>query len=194
MNILVINASSATNGHTNIAVKTYLKVFNNKANIKHYELRKLKYKGCIDCKSCYKTGECIFKDDITELYHDYDVADVIIVASPIYFLSVSSQLKAVIDRTQAIWSSKYKLKKSIINKNKKRFGIFIATAGADLASNLSLAARAIINMFFKAINAKYTDEIIIYNTDNIALNKNNPEQLNIINKSEQMFKIISKIV
>lgn len=194
MNIIVINASSATNGHTDVAVKTYLKVFKNKANIKHYDLRNLNYSGCIDCKSCYKTGECIFKDDITELYHDYDIADIVIVATPIYFLSVSSQLKAVIDRTQAIWSSKYKLNKSIIDKNKKRFAVFIATAGADLASNANLGARAVINMYFKAINAKYTDEIIIYNTDNLALNKNNTEQLNLVNKSEQMFKIISKIM
>lgn len=58
------------------------------------------------CKACYvckKTGACAIKDDMAEVLQKMLDADVIVLSSPVYFYSISAQLKAVIDRTVARW-------------------------------------------------------------------------------------------
>lgn len=59
------------------------------------------------CKACYyckdNNGECVFKDDMAKILQKMIDADVIVLSSPVYFYSISAQLKAVIDRTVARW-------------------------------------------------------------------------------------------
>lgn len=84
------------------------------------------------CSACYYCrdhgGECIHKDDMTALLQKMIDADVIVLASPIYFYSISAQLKAVIDRTVARW---------LQVKNKEFYSIVTMadahTASADTA-------------------------------------------------------------
>ena len=59
------------------------------------------------CRACYYCrthgGECAVKDDMAEVLQKMIDADVIVLASPVYFYSIDAQLKAVIDRTVARW-------------------------------------------------------------------------------------------
>lgn len=59
------------------------------------------------CSACYfcrqHSGECVHKDDMAALLQKMIDADVLVLASPVYFYSVDAQLKAVIDRTVARW-------------------------------------------------------------------------------------------
>lgn len=59
------------------------------------------------CKACYyckdHNGQCVIKDDMQEVLQKIIEADVIVLASPVYFYSVDAQLKALIDRTVARW-------------------------------------------------------------------------------------------
>ena len=59
------------------------------------------------CRACYycrdNSGMCVLKDDMAEVLQKMIDADVIVLASPVYFYSISAQLKAVIDRTVARW-------------------------------------------------------------------------------------------
>ena len=60
------------------------------------------------CRGCYYCtdhgGECAIKDDMGEVLQKMIDADVIVLASPVYFYSIDAQLKAVIDRTVARWT------------------------------------------------------------------------------------------
>lgn len=60
---------------------------------------------CIACYSCRDNdGRCAFADDMAEILQKIIDADVLVLASPVYFYSVDAQLKAVIDRTVARWT------------------------------------------------------------------------------------------
>jgi len=191
MKIVVINSSPHPHGNTTSALNSFLEPLHALSpEIVTYNLVQLKYRGCIGCNGCHKTGHCVLKDDITALYQDYDSADIVIVASPIYFLTVTSYLKAAIDRTQAIWASKYILRQPIIDRKKKRYGVFIATAGASLNANASLAVRPIIKMYFDSINTDYTAEIIIYNTDIKPLGDDKEQLTTITENGRQLIKDI----
>ena len=60
--------------------------------------------GCTACEYCHTKGNgtCIQKDDMVEIYPLYDSADMIVIASPIYYGSLSGQLTCAINRTYAI--------------------------------------------------------------------------------------------
>ncbi len=58
---------------------------------------------CSGCYACENTGICVKKDEMAEVLDKILKADVIVLASPVYFYSISAQLKTVIDRTVAKW-------------------------------------------------------------------------------------------
>lgn len=58
---------------------------------------------CKACYACKGTGSCIIKDDMAQILQKMIDADVIVLASPVYFYSIDAQLKALIDRTVARW-------------------------------------------------------------------------------------------
>ena len=80
---------------------------------------------CIGCGHCQKhAGECVQKDAMAEILQKMVEADVLVLASPVYFYSVSAQIKAVIDRTVARYTE---------IKNKSMYYI-IAAADPNLAN------------------------------------------------------------
>lgn len=58
---------------------------------------------CRGCYACKDNGKCVIKDDMADVLQKMIDADVIVLASPVYFYSIDAQLKAVIDRTVARW-------------------------------------------------------------------------------------------
>lgn len=58
---------------------------------------------CKACYACKNTGICAIKDDMANILDKMLKADIIVLSSPVYFYSISAQLKAVIDRTVAKW-------------------------------------------------------------------------------------------
>ena len=70
------------------------------AEIKSYHLNKLTYKGCQACMACKTKNEtCVLQDDLTEVMAEVKAADVVILASPVYYGDVTGQMKCFIDRT-----------------------------------------------------------------------------------------------
>jgi multimeric flavodoxin WrbA len=70
------------------------------AEVTTFALNKLKYRGCQACMTCKtKLEKCVLKDDLEEVLDAVRDAEVLVLATPIYYSDISSQLKAFIDRT-----------------------------------------------------------------------------------------------
>jgi len=94
-----------------------------------YNLNTMTIKPCQDCGGCVTTGVCIQKDDMTGVFDAIRHADRIILASPIFFYSISAQSKAMVDRCQAFWCEKYLLKKTITAGPAGRKGLLLLVGG-----------------------------------------------------------------
>lgn len=79
---------------------------------------------CRACYACRESGKCVIKDDMAEVLQRMIDADVIVLASPVYFYSIDAQLKAVIDRTVARW----------LEVKNKEFYYIVTAADEDKAS------------------------------------------------------------
>lgn len=62
---------------------------------------------CKGCLACQRTGRCIIKDDAAEITEKMCVADVLVFATPIYYYSVSGQMKTMLDRSNPLYTANY---------------------------------------------------------------------------------------
>lgn len=122
----------------------------------------LDIKPCTHCDYCVKTGKCIISDDMDFLYPMIMSADAIAISSPIYFMSVSAQLKLVIDRLQMFWAYRNDSGKSIItaSADQRRKGIFIAVGARNTHSVFS-GASTTMKWAFDAIDADLYGQILV---------------------------------
>jgi multimeric flavodoxin WrbA len=101
MNILAIGGSARLNGNSNslmrIAVESAVK---QGATAEILHARKLSIQGCLGCDGCKRAPDstCVVDDDIHKVYSLVKECDVLVVATPVYFYSMSSWLKAIVDR------------------------------------------------------------------------------------------------
>jgi multimeric flavodoxin WrbA len=82
----------------------------------------------------------------------------IIVASPIFFGSLTAQIKAAIDRCQCCWVAKYQLEKPFFPSTSKIPGVFISVGGMNRYQYFQ-NAQQIIKIWFTAMNIRYVSEL-----------------------------------
>ncbi|MBR6267639.1 MAG: flavodoxin family protein [Selenomonadaceae bacterium] len=101
MNILVLNGSPRPNGNTRQMVTAFVQGAESKGHqVAVVDVCKKNIKGCLACEYCHTkgNGKCIQKDDMQEVYALLNEAEMLVIASPIYYHGISGQLKCVIDR------------------------------------------------------------------------------------------------
>jgi NAD(P)H-dependent FMN reductase len=135
------------------------------AKTKTVVLSELNIAPCRHCDGCIETGKCVVEDDMQWLHTDLRGADRIVLASPIFFMGVTAQTKAMIDRCQALWVIKYVLKLPVaINPGKERMGIFVSVGGTRLR-NLFEPAKATVKSWFTTLDIKYAGELVFSGID-----------------------------
>ena len=108
--IIAILGSPRKEGNSDILLNSAIKgAKSNGASVEKIIVRDLQIAPCNSCGGCWEKGVCVIEDDMQKMYPKLVDADGIIVSSPIYFMGVSAQLKAFIDRCQAFWARKYVL-------------------------------------------------------------------------------------
>lgn len=104
-NVLILSGSPRKGGNSDLLCDQFAKG----AEVAGHSVEKIRVseKKIAPCSACYycrqSGGECAHKDDMGEVLQKMIDADVIVLASPVYFYSIDAQLKAVIDRTVARW-------------------------------------------------------------------------------------------
>ena len=113
--VLIIHGSPRKEGNTDILLREIVKGIkgeNKEVELREIYLRELRILPCQECRVCNRSGRCIIKDDMQELSTELREADYIILGSPIFFYTVTTYVKAMIDRGQVFWVRKYLWKQS----------------------------------------------------------------------------------
>lgn len=107
--ILVINSSSVPGGATETLADAFIDGARTKGHmINKINLRLLDLKYCTGCRKCAvkKGNPCVLKDDMKEIYRDYSLADVVVLASPLYSRMLNAQMMTVLNRLFALAAAK----------------------------------------------------------------------------------------
>jgi len=109
---------------------------------------------CRELTACERKGFCPLKDDMKEdVYSLITEADVIVVATPVFFYNMTAQLKALIDRCQVFWARKYRFKLKEPGISQRRG--FLLSVGASQGKQLFEAIDLSTRYFFDAVSARY---------------------------------------
>ena len=178
MSVLGIAGSPRRGGNTDRLLAEVMKgAANQGAETKTIVLSRLKIAPCQHCDACLETGRCKVKDDMQMVYGELERADRIVLASPIHFMGVTAQAKAMIDRCQALWVRKYRLKQPPLgNRQVPRKGLFISVGGTKLA-NLFEPALATVKSLFRVLDIAYAGELLFSGVDEKGAIAKHPDAL-----------------
>ncbi|MDQ0202333.1 flavodoxin family protein [Pectinatus haikarae] len=100
--VLVLSASPRRGGNSDILCAQFVRGARDEENeVEKIFLRDKKINYCTACYACRDRGKCVHQDDMAEILEMMIAADVIVMASPVYFYTLDAQMKTLIDRTVA---------------------------------------------------------------------------------------------
>jgi multimeric flavodoxin WrbA len=149
MNVVSLLGSPRAKSNSSTIAKRFCETAEQSgARVTTYTLNSLNYRGCQGCMACKgKLDKCILQDDLTEVLEAVKQADVLVMASPVYYGEISSQLKGFIDRTFS-----YLVPDFMTNPNPVRFApgkklVFALTQGQPAEAFADIFPR--YDFFFK---------------------------------------------
>ncbi|MCD6294629.1 MAG: NAD(P)H-dependent oxidoreductase [Deltaproteobacteria bacterium] len=154
MFVLGLQGSPRAKGNTSILLSAFLdEVERLGGRVSTLDATQMKVMPCRGCGVCERKGYCPQDDDMQAAYPLLRKADLVVLATPIYFYGPTAQLKAFIDRSQALWSRKYVLDlEDPMRKWRKGFLLAVgATKGKNLFDGTNLTAK----YFFDAVGAGF---------------------------------------
>ena len=128
MRVLVLNGSPRPNGNTKGMVEAFRE---GAVSVGHHvdvvDVCRLKINGCLACEYCHTKGHgsCVQKDGMQQIYDLLKEAEMLVLASPIYYHGITGQLKCVIDR---FYSAAYPTKPPYL----KKVAMILSSGDADM--------------------------------------------------------------
>ena len=178
LKVLGIAGSPRRGGNTDLLLAEVMRGAASKgAEVKTIILSDLNIAPCQHCDACLKAGKCKVDDDMQMVYRELEAADRIVLASPIQFMSVTAQMKTMIDRCQALWARKYILKLPPLGSEPgRKKGLFISVGGRKVA-NLFEPALATVRALFNTLDITYAGDLLFRGIDDKGAITKHPDAL-----------------
>lgn len=147
-------------------------------NVERIVVARLRIAPCIACDGCWTAGRCVVQDDFQAVYEKLIVTERIILATPIYFMAVSAQAKAFIDRCQCLWARKYVLHQPLPStpSGEPRRGALITTAGHHVKMGFRCAATT-MRYFMDVLDAEFAEGLHAGDVDEKGAIRERPDML-----------------
>jgi len=188
LRVLGITGSPRRGGNTDLLLAEVLKgAASRGAEVKTIVLNDLDITPCQHCDACQKKGVCRIKDDMRMGYRQLEQADRLVLASPIHFMAVTAQMKAMIDRCQALWARKYVLKMPPLGDRRERKGLFVSVGGRKVADMFE-PALAVVKALFRVLDITYVGALTYPGIDEKGAIAKHPDAL------KQAFLVGQKLV
>lgn len=165
--MLVINGSPRKGGNTETVLNAFIEGAKEVgAEVTTIRLVEIEHKNCKGCNACHKNGVCVIKDALTPVFDQMLESDILVLASPIYSMTVTAEMKSFIDRGQFLWAQKF-IRKTLVFAAahlKKHKGVFLGTSGQDLPYIFD-SAFPVVRAFFNDSGFSYADNVLFPGMD-----------------------------
>jgi len=164
--ILAIYGSPRRKGNTALLLKKAVEGAREAhANVEEIVLRDLKISPCLEIYGCKETGRCVIQDDFQPLYDKLLKCRGLMLASPIFFYTVSALTKSMMDRCQSLWVKRYWIEKTPFGKKEfAKKGLFISV-GATKGKRLFEGVQLTVRYFFDALDMELWESLLYKGLD-----------------------------
>ncbi len=175
--ILAISSSPRRRGNSELALYSFCRAAEEKnIAVETIRLQGLKLEPCRGCEHCAADGICIVRDRMQPLYDKVAAAEGLVLATPVYFGSLSAQLKIFMDRFQCWWQAKYRLNKPFVLPSQRKAGFIICT-GALHRPEFGDNVEAVAKVFFHSINYSFKGSLFLHGLEHKGEINDKPEDL-----------------
>ena len=156
--VLIISSSPRKGGNSETLAASFSKGAQEAGHdVETIYLREKKFGFCRGCLACLQVGHCVIADDAVEIASKMHDCDVIVFATPIYYYSVSGQLKTMLDRANPLYNSDYAFTKVYL----------LATAAENAPDVVKGAVSAVQGWVDCFERCKFVDSVFAGGVDNI---------------------------
>jgi len=178
MKVLGISTSPRLKGNSDILLREALAgAESTSAKVEYLRVCDLNIAPCVECNACYTTGRCRFEDDYQMVLDKMLNADRLIFASPIFFMTVCSQAKMLIDRGQCLWANKYVLKKPLFETTHRDRRAMVIAVGGSKSKKQFESVRLTMKVYFDVLEMKYVSNLFVNKIDESGAIKKHPTAL-----------------
>lgn len=132
--VLILSSSPRKGGNSETLAAAFAKGAQEAGHqVETVYLREKQYGFCKGCLACLKLGRCVIKDDAVEIATKMHDADVLVLATPVYYYCVSGQLKTMLDRANPLFDTDYAFTKVYL----------LATAAEDAPETVEGTVKAV---------------------------------------------------
>ncbi len=151
--ILAIYGSPRRKGNTSLLLKEAVRGARESAgDVQEIVLRDLNMSPCLEIYGCRETGRCVIRDDFQGLYDLLLGCDAVMLASPIFFYTVSAHTKIMMDRCQSLWVKRHCIDQEPMGRRDlSKKGLFISV-GATKGKKLFDGALLTVRYFFEVLD------------------------------------------
>ncbi len=191
MKVFAIMSSHRKNKNTEYLLNYFLEGLDSKNEIVKKRLVDLNINICTACEYCRDhLGQCVFKDDMGQVIQDMLESDMIVIATPLYFNSITTRLKIMIDRTQVLYNAWYNIKDPIFKEEKPV--VILSVGGSRSYSNQFEGITVETQHFLTNINGKLLDFIKYNDSDRVSLIGNEEVREEVMKKASEIEKIVNE--
>ncbi len=178
MKIIAFHGSPRIEGNSELLLNEAIRAVEEEGHsVTLFKAAQMEISPCLNCGGCETTGECVVDDDMEEVYSAIREGERFILSSPIFFFSLTAQIKALIDRCQAIWCEKYLLKKPIPEGDNGRKGLLLMVGGMEKEVGFK-CGNSLATAFFRTISVPEHEKLAFPKVDAIGEIKKHPTALN----------------
>lgn len=164
--ILAIYGSPRRRGNTTLLLEKAVQGAQEAgAEVEEVVLRDQKLSPCLEIYGCKETGRCVIMDDFQKIYDRIETSEGLMLASPIFFYTVSAHTKILMDRCQSLWVKRYWIEKTPFGKRDfSRKALFISV-GATRGKRLFDGTLLTVRYFFDALDAELWRSLLFRGLD-----------------------------
>lgn len=147
------------------------------AEVEKVALNDIGFHPCLNCGGCDDSCRCVQQDGYTELNDKISAADRLMVATPIFFASMCSQMKCMIDRGQPFWVEKYVLKRKPEPRQCERRGLLLACGAFPKGDKFLANAEQIFKVYLMCLDVRYAGSVFQPGVDEKGAIQHHPDAL-----------------
>ncbi|MBQ4312925.1 MAG: flavodoxin family protein [Clostridia bacterium] len=167
MKICVLSGTPHKGGNTDRLLDAFLSGLAPGCSVDIYRAYDMSVAPCLGCGVCELAGECVH-DDLAKLHDSLLESDVVVIATPVYYLSFPAPLKAIIDRMQRYFCAQQKGVNPLSSRRRRM--ILLAAAGAP--SERGEVMRAQLRWVLPPLNAELAEIVVAADTDRVGVTQN----------------------
>ena len=128
-------------------------------------LRELNIAPCQECDACEQSGECRLDDDFSVILQQLLDCDRLIVASPVFFMTVTAHLKVLIERCQCLWARKYVLHQPLFPDGPRDRRAMLIAIGGTAGERMFDCAGFAVRYWLDVLEMKQDSNLFVNQVD-----------------------------